>query len=203
MMEIVHFLLWEYQNPNYLLNKPLTGRCWNPPKNVTPHPKTKKKLQLNRRRYAITVKSNPILASWVTHKLENNNTKVLPQLWRFWAPWQASQPGDPAKGLEIPRESVFESWLKDFHRTWGNRDSTLGVHKLNVVCTKTQGKGAVNSQKPGLDLSVKGCCWTMLNAGVLGLRRRRIQSGSEMRFDRSELLCNKVLLKYKRDRKIF
>ena len=50
----------------------------------------------------ITIKSNPIPARLVTHKLENNNTKeVLPLLWRYLAPCQASQPGDLAKGLWI------------------------------------------------------------------------------------------------------
>ena len=53
-------------------------------------------------RGAITIKSNPIPARLVTHKLENNNTKeVLPLLWRYLAPCQASQPGDLAKGLWI------------------------------------------------------------------------------------------------------
>ena len=47
------------------------------------------------------------VAKWATNKLENNNTKeVLTLLWRFWAP--ATQPGDPAQGLGIPRDSDFE-----------------------------------------------------------------------------------------------
>ena len=33
-------------------------------------------------------------------------------------------------------------------------------------------------------------CW------ILGLQRRGIESGPETRLDHSELLCNKVLLKY-------
>ena len=41
------------------------------------------------------------------------------------------------------------------------------------------------------------------DTGILGPRRRRIQSGPETRLDRSELLCNKVLLKYKGDRESF
>ena len=53
--------------------------------------------------------SNPIPTGWVTHKLENNNTKeVLPLLWRFWIPHQASRPGDLTKGLGSPRESGLE-----------------------------------------------------------------------------------------------
>ena len=41
----------------------------------------------------------------------------------------------------------------------------------------------------------------MKDAGILGLQSRGIQSGA--RLDCSELLCNKVLSKYKRDRESF
>ena len=43
--------------------------------------KTKEKLQQDRRRGTIMIKSNPIPTRWETHKLENNITKeVLPLL---------------------------------------------------------------------------------------------------------------------------
>ena len=68
-------------------------------------------------------KSNPIPTGWVTHKLENNNTKeVLPLLWRFSTPHQASQPGDPTKGLGIPRESgleVQQDLVIELPQDWG------------------------------------------------------------------------------------
>ena len=95
-----------------------TGGCWNPPKKDTPRPKTKKKPQQEGRKGSITIKSNPIPAGWVTHKLENSNSKeVLTLLWRFWTPHQASQPGDLKKGLRIPRESDLE----------GQRDLIIGL----------------------------------------------------------------------------
>ena len=53
-------------------------------------------------------------------------------------------------GLEIPRELYFEGQqdlIKDFHRTRGNRDSTLEGHAQNLVYTKTQRKGEVTPQK--------------------------------------------------------
>ena len=57
------------------------GRLWNPPKKDTSYPKTKKKPQQDGRKGTIMIKSNLISAVWVTHKLENNNTKeVLPLL---------------------------------------------------------------------------------------------------------------------------
>jgi len=40
-------------------------------------------------------------------------------------------------------------------------------------------------------------------AGILGLQRRRIQSRARDKFDCSELLYNKIVLKYKRDRESF
>ena len=80
----------------------------------------------------------------MTHRLENTyTTEVHPLEWRFWAPRQASQPGGPATGGGVPRESDFKAtgvWLQDFNRTGGNRDSTLGGHTQSSVCIGTQGK---------------------------------------------------------------
>ena len=148
----------------------VTASCWTtiirrmlePTKGGYPHPKTKEKPQYYGRRSAITKKSKPIPAGWATHKLENNNTKKLSHCWeRFWAPHWASQPGDLAKGLGIPRKSGCEGQkdlLQDFHKTRGNRDSTLRGHKQNLSCTRTQEKGAVTPQEtePDLPASVGG-----------------------------------------------
>ena len=55
------------------------------------------------------IKAKSILSRWLTHRLENNNIKeVVPLLWRFTVPCQASQSEDPAKALRIPREPDFE-----------------------------------------------------------------------------------------------
>ena len=94
----------------------ITTNCWTIidrktlelTKKATSHPKTKKP-QWDGRRGTITIKSNHITAGWVTHKLENTyTTEVYPLEWRFWAPRQASQPGGPATGGGITRESDFE-----------------------------------------------------------------------------------------------
>ena len=104
-----HSLLWEHRNHT---------SCWTIidrktlelTKKDTPHPKTKEKPQWDGRRGAITVKSNPITAGWVTHRLENTYTTEVHTLeWRFWAPRQASQTGGLATGGGIPRESDFEA----------------------------------------------------------------------------------------------
>ena len=110
------------------------------------------------------IKSHPIPAGWVTHKLENNNTKaVLPLLWRFWVPCQGSQPGDLKKGLGIPREFDFEGQqdlIIGLPRTRGNKRG-FGGHKQNRACTMTQGKGAVTPREtePDLPLVLEGLLW--------------------------------------------
>ena len=118
------------------------GRHWNSPKNM-PH------IQRQRRPWdgrwgAITIKSNPITAGWVTHKLENTyTTEVHPLQWRFWAPRQASQSGGQQQEeefLENQTLKVSGIWLQDFDRTGGNRDSTLGGHTQSSVRIRTQRK---------------------------------------------------------------
>ena len=88
------------------------GGCWNPTERDILYPKTKKKLQQDSRRDAITIKSNPVPSRWATQKLENNNTQeVLPLLWGVWVPCQASQPGDPAKGLGSPWRPAWFDYM--------------------------------------------------------------------------------------------
>ena len=107
------------------VEQPSTGGHWNQPTKDTSCPKTKKKLQQDGRRGTITIKSNPIPAGWMTHKLENDNNKeVLPLLWRFWIPHQASQPRNRAKELEIPKESDLEGqWdlITELSQDWGKQ----------------------------------------------------------------------------------
>ena len=135
-------------------NTGITTNCWTIiyrktlklTKKDTPHPKTKEKVQWDSRRGAITIKSNPITAGWVTHKLENAyTTEVNPLEWRFWATCPASQPGGLAMGGGIPRESDYKAngiWLQDFGRTEGNKDSTLGGHTQSSVLIGTWGRSS-------------------------------------------------------------
>ena len=63
------------------VEQPLTGGQWNPQKEDTPCSDTRKNPQWDGRRGTISIKSKLKLPGWVTHKLENNNTKeVLPLL---------------------------------------------------------------------------------------------------------------------------
>ena len=118
--------------------------CWTaidrrtsePTKRDTPCPKTKKKLQPDGRRGTITIKSNPIPAEWVTHNLENINTKeALPLLWSFKTPHQASQPGDPTKGLGIPRKSDLEGqWDLITRLPQGETETPVLESTNKIVC---------------------------------------------------------------------
>ena len=92
------------------IEQSLTGRCCNTHKKDTPRPKSKEKPQWDGRRGAVMIKSSPIPTGWATQRLMNTSvSEGLPLLWRFWAPFQAFQPGDLAKGLGIPRESLCKS----------------------------------------------------------------------------------------------
>ena len=45
--------------------------------------------------------------------------------------------------------------LQNFYKTGGNREFTLGRHKQNLACTRTQGKGAVTPQETESDLPAR------------------------------------------------
>ena len=89
--------------------QPSTKKDWNLPQKDILHPKTKKKPQWDGRRGTLMIKSSPIPARWVTHRLENNHiTEVLLQEWEFWAPCQAPQPRGLASGGSAPWAFGFE-----------------------------------------------------------------------------------------------
>ena len=104
----------------------------------------RKKPQWRGRRGTSVIKSNPIHALWVTHKLENNYiAEVLPQEWKFWVPHQAPQPEGLQMGGGAPRESSFEGQkdlIPGIPQTEGTRNCTLRGHTQGLVCTRTQGK---------------------------------------------------------------
>ena len=113
-------------------------------KKDTPQSKTKEKPQWDGRRGAITVKSNPITAGWVTHRLENTYTTEV----HHWSEGSEPHIRLPNLGVQQREEEFLENqtwkasriWLQDFDRTGGNRDSTLGGHTQSSVHIGTQGK---------------------------------------------------------------
>ena len=101
-----------------------TGRHWNSPKKI-PHIQRQRRSHSETVRGAITIKSSPMAAGWVTHKLENNyTTEVHPLEWGFWDPRQAFQPGGLEVGGGIPRESDLEGWqdlIAGHRQDWGKQ----------------------------------------------------------------------------------
>ena len=95
----------------------------------------------------ITIKSNPITAGWMTHRLENTcTTEVHPLEWRFWAPHQASQTGGPATGGGIPRESDFEGqWdlIAGLRQDWGKQRLHSWRAHTKYCAHRDPGEGAV------------------------------------------------------------
>ena len=94
------------------------------------------------------IKSNPVPAGWVTHKLENYTTEVLPQEWKFSAPRQAPQPGGLATGGGAPKASGFEGQqglIAGIPQDWGKqRLHSWRVHTKSHV-HQDPGKKAVTS----------------------------------------------------------
>lgn len=82
----------------------LTSSHENTKSQVTAEQPSAKKTDIYLKRYSTSrdkedsgrgtysIQSNPIPAGWVAHKQENNCiTEILPQVWEFWVPHQASQ----------------------------------------------------------------------------------------------------------------
>ena len=72
-------LIFSYQSTKITTSCRTTieRKTLEPTKKDTPHPRTKEKPQQNHRRGTIKIESNLIPTVWVTHKLENNNTKEV------------------------------------------------------------------------------------------------------------------------------
>ena len=78
--------------------------------------------------------SNPIPIKRAAHKLENDNTKnILALLQMFQTSHQNSQPGNPAKGLGIPKESDFEGQqdlITGLPQDWVKQRLLEGTNKI-------------------------------------------------------------------------
>ena len=92
----------------------------------------------------------------MTHKLQNNYTKeILALLRKCQDTQQISQPGDLENGLRIPRDFDFGSQWDLIIELTGLVKHILGGYKQNLVCTRTQEKGAVIPQETDPELYVR------------------------------------------------
>ena len=91
----------------------------------------------------------------MSHKLQNNyNKEILALLKKVLGPTAEFPSWGSGKGTENPREFDFGGkWdlLTELPQDWGK---TLGRHKQNLVCTRTQKKGAATPQETDPDLPV-------------------------------------------------
>ena len=84
------------------------------------------------------IKSKSILTKWATHKPENDyTTEVIPR--RENSEFHVRLPSLRV----LQKEESPESLALNFHRTEGNRDSSLGGCTASLMCTRTQGRKAV------------------------------------------------------------
>ena len=153
-----HLPLREQQNCNYFLNSHWQVDAETHQKKIPP-------VQRQRRSHSKTVGEAqshqiPYLpGEWPTD-WRTMPKQVLALLWRFWNPYQASQPGDLTKGQGIPWQSGLEGQgdlIIGLPEDWG-KERLQGTTK-NFACTKTQRRGAVTPQETGqkLPASVGGC----------------------------------------------
>ena len=123
------------------VQQPSTGGCWNPQKKKKKNMSRDKEEAARRQEQEHNHnKVNPIPTVWMTHRLEDNNTKeIVTLLWSFWTSGWAFQPGDLTKGLGIPREfglegqqdliiGIPEDWGKHKLQSWGAQ-TKFSIHQ--------------------------------------------------------------------------
>ena len=157
-------------------NNRITTNCWTIidrktvelTKKDTPHPKTKEKPQWDDRSGAITIKSNPITAGWVTHKLE------IPQKSTHWSEGSEPHVRLPNLGVQEREEEFLENQTLKANGIWltglGETETSLleGTHK--VVCAS--GHRGRSSDHIG-DWSRPTChCWRVSCRGRVAVAHR-------------------------------
>lgn len=100
------------------------------------------------------MKSNPILAGWVTHKLENKNTKGLSHYCEDSGRPHIRLPGLGGKVLGIPGNLVLKSSgirLQELYTPWEKQETALLEHKESM-CAGTQKKGTVAPMEDSMSI---------------------------------------------------
>ena len=95
----------------------------------------------------------------------------------------------PGEGIGYPLESSWASLMVQLIKNLPTMWETW-VQSLHWEYPLTKGR-------------VKGCCWTKRHQDSWPLEEKNSIQGQRRGLIHSELLCNKVLLKYKRDRESF
>ena len=111
-------------------------------------------------------------------QLENScTTEVLPLEWKVWILHQDSQPGDLAMEGGASRESDFEGQhavSQGFHRTEGNRNSTLRGHQESSVHRNLREKEWLHK---GLGQDLQSASFGGFGAEAGTARNKKLTSG--------------------------
>ena len=134
--------------------------------------------------------------------------------WCFWTvvlkkTWESlglhGDPTSPSSGrsvLGVHWKDQCWSWHSNILATWCKELT----HLKRPKCWERLRAGGEGNDREGLMASASQCERLLLNNKTLGFLASgedKFSLGPEMRLDHSELLCNKVLLKYKGDRESF
>ena len=113
-----------------------------------------------------------------------------------WAPESDDIDASPAAAAKLKAPDIYELLFK---RCCVPRQSSW--HEIGIHLLSFQGRLTVS---PQMCASLGAYwCWAVKDAGILGLQRRGIQSRASDEAWSLRVLCDKVLLKYKRDRQSF
>ena len=159
------------------VEKPSTGGHWDLPKR---HPTSQDKEEAAERQQEGHNHDKIKSHSRKVGDPQNNTKEVLPLLWRFWTPCQASQPRNPTKELRNPRESELEGQqdlITRFSQARGNRDSVSEGTNKTLYAPRLRGKeqwlhGILNQNYL---LLLKGLLW---RSGLAGAHHRDGGTGS-------------------------
>ena len=140
-------------------------------KKDTPCPGTKEKPLQDSRRGTIMLKSNPLPAGWVTHKLKKfshccKHSRLHIRLDNLGV----RQRDRESQGIWLWRTAGF-----DYRTSTGlGETETLGGHKQNLVGTRTQGKEAVSPKETESDLPVS--IWRLVGVQYATVEEQRNSS---------------------------
>ena len=132
--------------------------------------------------------------SWIIKKVKHWRIDAF-ELW-CWrrllrVPWTARRANQSIL-KEISPEYSLEGLMLLYFGHLKQRSDSL---EKTLMLGKIEGR-----RRSGRQGMMKDWCWAVKDAGILGLQRRGIQSRASDEAWSLGVLCDKVLLKYKRDR---
>ena len=132
-------LLQKHQNHNSWIT--IHIKMLEPTPKTSLHPKTKQQPRHDSRLPQLLIKSNPVPTRSMTHKLQNVSQKCSHRCKSSECRDSIPSLEDGNRGRSPPENLALKLsglWLREFHRTWGNRNSTLGMCTQALMHIRTQ-----------------------------------------------------------------